>query len=235
MRSYCRTPPQSGAVACAETDLGSRFLGSCIAIWKWKVLPGCATLHIHNTSLRLAISTVILTLRGTLVTFDIPPGSLYERVKVLKISVFLVSLTNNSNDYTGINHWRLINLRGAWGGLQSFTPTMTRSRESQLLHFIQCSASSRPMPFSFEPQVERRFRKLRAPQCGGYGCVVLTMKAVILANSGKPLLFQFFSISSDHKEWGDSGESFARAIAAGRIHAVHPRVRPTVHRAGANA
>ena len=132
---------------------------------------------------------------------------------------FLVSLTNNENDYQQEQAAAAEKAARRLGvGLQivhANSDAVTQSQ--QLLHFIQGSASSRPDAIVFEPAGGTGFPQVaRAAVAADIGWVVLNHQADYLAQLRKSCHVPVFSISSDHREIGKiQGTQFAQLLPQG--------------------
>jgi len=132
---------------------------------------------------------------------------------------FLLSLTNNDNDYQQ-EQQAAAEKTGARLGVDlqivhANNDSVTQSQ--QLLHFIQGAASSRPDAIIFEPASGTAFPQVaRAAVAADIGWVVLNHDADYLKQLRQTCQVPVFSISSDHKEVGRiQGKQFAALLPLG--------------------
>ena len=132
---------------------------------------------------------------------------------------FLLSLTNNDNDYQQ-EQQAAAEKTGARLGVDlqivhANNDSVTQSQ--QLLHFIQGAASSRPDAIIFEPASGTAFPQVaRAAVAADIGWVVLNHDADYLKQLRQTCHVPVFSISSDHKEVGRiQGKQFATLLPLG--------------------
>jgi len=132
---------------------------------------------------------------------------------------FLVSLTNNDNDYQQEQAAAAEKAARRLGVdlqiVHANNDAVTQSQ--QLLHFIQGSASSRPDAIVFEPSGGTGFPQVaRAAVAADIGWVVLNHEAEYLGQLRQASHVPVFSISSDHKEVGKlQGRQFAALLPQG--------------------
>jgi ribose transport system substrate-binding protein len=132
---------------------------------------------------------------------------------------FLVSLTNNDNDYQQ-EQAATAEKAGQRLGVEvklihANNDALTQSQ--QLLQFIQGSASSRPDAIVFEPAGGTAFPQVaRAAAAAGIGWVVLNHEADYLTELRRAYKVPIFSISSNHEEIGKiQGKQFAALLPSG--------------------
>jgi ribose transport system substrate-binding protein len=132
---------------------------------------------------------------------------------------FLVSLTNNDNDYQQEQATAAENAARRLGVdvqiVHANNDAVTQSQ--QLLHFIQGSASSRPDAIVFEPAGGTGFPQVaRAAASADIGWVILNHEADYLSELRRSCSVPVFSISSDHEEVGKiQGLQFAALLPQG--------------------
>ncbi len=132
---------------------------------------------------------------------------------------FLLSLTNNDNDYQQEQQVAAEKAAARLGVeikiVHANNDSVTQSQ--QLLHFIQGSASSRPDAILFEPASGTAFPQVaRAAVAADIGWVVLNHDADYLPQLRQASQIPVFSISSDHKEVGRiQGQQFAALLPQG--------------------
>jgi ribose transport system substrate-binding protein len=132
---------------------------------------------------------------------------------------FLVSLTNNDNDYqqeqAAAAEKAARRLGVELNIVHANNDAVTQSQ--QLLHFIQGSASSRPDAIVFEPAGGTAFPQVaRAAVAADIGWVVLNHDADYLPQLRQACHVPVFSISSDHEEVGRiQGRQFAALLPQG--------------------
>ncbi|MFZ0277038.1 MAG: substrate-binding domain-containing protein [Candidatus Sulfotelmatobacter sp.] len=132
---------------------------------------------------------------------------------------FLVSLTNNENDYQQEQQAaaekaarRLgVDLKIVHAGNDAVT------QSQQLLHYIQGTAGSRPDAIVFEPAGGTGFPQVaRAAVAADIGWVVLNHEADYLQQLRRGCHVPVFSLSSDHEEVGKiQGKQFAALLPQG--------------------
>ena len=129
---------------------------------------------------------------------------------------FLVSLTNNENDYQQEQQAAAEKAARRLGVelkiIHANNDAVTQSQ--QLLHYIQGSAGSRPDAIVFEPAGGTGFPQVaRAAVAADIGWVVLNHEADYLKQLRQGCQIPVFSISSDHQEVGRlQGKQFAALL-----------------------
>src|SRR5579863_6707875 len=132
---------------------------------------------------------------------------------------FLVSLTNNENDYQQEQAAAAEKAARRLGVdlqiVHANSDAVTQSQ--QLLHFIQGAASSRPDAIVFEPAGGTGFPQVaRAAVAADIGWVVLNHEADYLTQLRQSCQVPVFSISSDHREIGKiQGKQFEALLPQG--------------------
>jgi len=132
---------------------------------------------------------------------------------------FLVSLTNDDNDYQQEQAAAAEKAARRLGVdvqiVHANNDAVTQSQ--QLLHFIQGSVSSRPDAIVFEPAGGTGFPQVaRAATAGDIGWVILNHDADYLSKLRLTCNVPVFSISSDHEEVGKiQGKQFATLLPQG--------------------
>jgi ribose transport system substrate-binding protein len=132
---------------------------------------------------------------------------------------FLVSLTNNENDYQQEQQAAAEKAARRLGVdlkiIHANNDAVTQSQ--QLLHYIQGSAASRPDAIVFEPAGGTGFPQVaRAAVAADIGWVVLNHDADYLQKLRTGCHVPVFSISSDHEEVGKiQGKQFAALLPQG--------------------
>jgi ribose transport system substrate-binding protein len=132
---------------------------------------------------------------------------------------FLVSLTNNDNDYQQEQAAAAEKTARRLGVdlqvIHANNDAVTQSQ--QLLHFIQGSAASRPDAIIFEPAGGTAFPQVaRAAVAADIGWVVLNHEADYLHQLRQTSQVPVFSISCDHEEVGKiQGKQFAALLPQG--------------------
>jgi len=132
---------------------------------------------------------------------------------------FLVSLTNNDNDYQQEQAAAAEKAARRLGVdlqiVHANNDAVTQSQ--QLLHFIQGAAASRPDAIIFEPSGGTAFPQVaRAAVAADIGWVVLNYEADYLRQLRDSSQVPVFSISSDHEEVGKiQGKQFAALLPQG--------------------
>jgi len=132
---------------------------------------------------------------------------------------FLVSLTNNENDYQQEQQAAAEKAARRLGVelkiIHANNDAVTQSQ--QLLHYIQGSAGSRPDAIVFEPAGGTGFPQVaRAAVAADIGWVVLNHEADYLKQLRQGCQIPVFSISSDHQEVGRlQGKQFAALLPQG--------------------
>jgi ribose transport system substrate-binding protein len=141
------------------------------------------------------------------------------RVRLMKKLNFLVSLTNNENDYQQEQASAAERTARRLGVdikiIHANNDAVGQSQ--QLLEHIQCSTAARPDAIIFEPAGGTAFpQAARAAAAAGIGWVVLNHEADYLAQLRLAHQVPMFSISSDHKEIGKiQGKQFAALLPHG--------------------
>ncbi|HXM67743.1 MAG TPA: substrate-binding domain-containing protein [Candidatus Acidoferrum sp.] len=140
-------------------------------------------------------------------------------VRGMKKLSFLISLTNNDNDYQQ-EQAAAAEKAGRKLGVDvqivhANNDAVTQSQ--QLLHYIQGSAASRPDAILFEPSGGTAFPQVaRAAVGADIGWVVLNHEADYLHQLRQSSQVPVFSISSDHIEVGKiQGKQFAALLPQG--------------------
>jgi ribose transport system substrate-binding protein len=132
---------------------------------------------------------------------------------------FLVSLTNDENDYQQEQQAAAEKAARRLGAdlkiIHANNDAVTQSQ--QLLHYIQGSAASRPDAIVFEPAGGTGFPQVaRAAVAADIGWVVLNHDADYLEQLRGGCHVPVFSISSDHREVGKiQGKQFAALLPQG--------------------
>src|SRR5580658_4686881 len=132
---------------------------------------------------------------------------------------FLVSLTNDDNDYQQEQASAAEKTARRLGVdlkiIHANNDAVTQSQ--QLLHFIQGSAASRPDAIIFEPAGGTAFPQVaRAAVAADIGWVVLNHEADYLHQLRQTSQVPVFSISCDHEEVGKiQGKQFAALLPQG--------------------
>jgi ribose transport system substrate-binding protein len=138
---------------------------------------------------------------------------------VMKKLSFLVSLTNNENDYQQEQAAAAEKAARRLGVdlqiVHANSDAVTQSQ--QLLHFIQGSASARPDAIVFEPAGGTGFPQVaRAAIAADIGWVVLNYEADYLRQLRQSSHVPVFSVTSDHQEIGKiQGRQFAHLLPQG--------------------
>jgi len=132
---------------------------------------------------------------------------------------FLVSLTNNDNDYqqeqAAAAQKAALRLGVEVEIIQANNDGLTQSQ--QLLHYIQDAPVVRPDAILFEPAGGTAFPQVaRAAAAAGIGWVVLNHEAEYLAELRRACKAPVFAISSDHEEVGRiQGQQFGALLPGG--------------------
>jgi ribose transport system substrate-binding protein len=132
---------------------------------------------------------------------------------------FLVSLTNNENDYQQEQQAAAEKAARRLGVdlkvIHANNDAVTQSQ--QLLHYIQGTAGSRPDAIVFEPAGGTGFPQVaRAAVAADIGWVVLNHEADYLQQLRQGCHVPVFSLSSDHEEVGQiQGKQFAALLPQG--------------------
>lgn len=132
---------------------------------------------------------------------------------------FLVSLTNDENDYQQ-EQAAAAEQAGHRLGVDVkiiHADNDAVGQSQQLLEHIQCSTASRPNAIIFEPAGGTAFPQVaRAAAAAGIGWVVLNHEADYLSQLRHAYQVPMFSLSSDHKEIGKiQGKQFAALLPQG--------------------
>ena len=132
---------------------------------------------------------------------------------------FLVSLTNNDNDYQQEQAAAAEKAARRLGVevkiIHANNDALTQSQ--QLLHFIQGASALRPDAIMFEPAGGTAFpQAARAAAAAGIGWVVLNHDVDYVAELRRAYPVPVFSISSDHQEIGQiQGKQFGALLPKG--------------------
>jgi ribose transport system substrate-binding protein len=132
---------------------------------------------------------------------------------------FLVSLTNNENDYQQEQAAAAEKAARRLGVevkiIQADNDALAQSQ--QLLHYVQDSSVVRPDAILFEPAGGTAFPQVaRAAAAAGIGWVVLNHEADYILELRRTYKVPLFAISSDHQEIGKiQGKQFATLLPSG--------------------
>ena len=132
---------------------------------------------------------------------------------------FLVSLTNNENDYQQEQAAAAEKAARRLGVevkiIQANNDALTQSQ--QLLHYVQDSGVTRPDAIMFEPAGGTAFPQVaRAAAAAGIGWVVLNHDVDYVLELRRQYKVPVFAISSDHQEVGKiQGQQFAALLPNG--------------------
>jgi ribose transport system substrate-binding protein len=132
---------------------------------------------------------------------------------------FLVSLTNNDNDYQQEQavaaKKTALRLGVDVEVIHANNDALAQSQ--QLLHYIQDGSVKRPDAILFEPAGGTAFPQVaRAAVTAGIGWVVLNHEAEYIADLRRAFKVPIFAISSDHEEIGKiQGQQFAALLPNG--------------------
>jgi ribose transport system substrate-binding protein len=132
---------------------------------------------------------------------------------------FLVSLTNNDNDYQQEQAAAAEKAARRLGVditiVHANNDALAQSQ--QILHYIQDASVKRPDAIMFEPAGGTAFPQVaRAAAAAGIGWVVLNHEADYLAELRRTFKVPAFAISSDHEEIGQiQGQQFAALLPNG--------------------
>lgn len=132
---------------------------------------------------------------------------------------FLVSLTNNENDYQQEQASAAEKAARRWGVdveiVHADNDALKQSQ--QLLHYVQDSSVMRPDAIIFEPAGATAFPQVaRAAAAAGIGWVVLNHEADYVQDLRRTYKVPVFTISSDHQEVGKiQGQQFASLLPKG--------------------
>src|SRR5216683_7456997 len=132
---------------------------------------------------------------------------------------FLVSLTNDDNDYQQEQAAAAEKAARQLGVdvkiIHANNDAVTQSQ--QLLEFVQCDSSSRPDAIVFEPAGGTAFPQVaRAAAAAGIGWVVLNHEVDYILELRRTFKVPVFAISSDHEAVGKiQGQQFAALLPNG--------------------
>lgn len=132
---------------------------------------------------------------------------------------FLLSLTNNDNDYQQEQAAAAEKAARRWGVdikiIHASNDALTQSQ--QLLHYVQDSSVVRPDAIMFEPAGGTAFPQVaRAAAAAGIGWVVLNHEVDYIRELRRLYKVPVFAISSDHEEVGKiQGQQFAALLPNG--------------------
>jgi ribose transport system substrate-binding protein len=132
---------------------------------------------------------------------------------------FLVSLTNNDNDYQQEQASAAEKTARRLGVdvkiIHANNDGLAQSQ--QLLHYVQDAAVTRPDAIMFEPAGGTAFPQVaRAAAAAGIGWVVLNYEVDYILELRRSYKVPIFSISSDHEEVGKiQGKQFAALLPSG--------------------
>jgi ABC-type sugar transport system substrate-binding protein len=132
---------------------------------------------------------------------------------------FLVSLTNNDNDYQQEQAAAAEKAAGRLGVdvkiIHANNDALAQSQ--QLLHYVQDSSVQRPDAIMFEPAGGTAFPQVaRAAAAAGIGWVVLNHEVDYILDLRRTFKVPVFAISSDHAEVGRiQGQQFAALLPNG--------------------
>jgi ribose transport system substrate-binding protein len=132
---------------------------------------------------------------------------------------FLVSLTNNDNDYQQ-EQAAAAEKAGRRLGVDVkiiHANNDALAQSQQLLHYVQDSAVARPDAIMFEPAGGTAFPQVaRAAAAAGIGWVVLNHEVDYIAELRRAFKVPVFAISSDHQEVGKiQGQQFGALLPNG--------------------
>lgn len=137
----------------------------------------------------------------------------------MKRLTFVVSLTNNDNDYQQEQAAAAEKAARRLGVevkiIHADNDALTQSQ--QLLHFVQDSSVARPDAIMFEPAGGTAFPQVaRAAAAAGIGWVVLNHDVDYILELRRTYKVPVFAISSDHQEIGKiQGQQFASMLPNG--------------------
>ena len=137
----------------------------------------------------------------------------------MKRLTFVVSLTNNDNDYQQEQAAAAEKAARRLGVeikiIHADNDALTQSQ--QLLHFVQDSSVARPDAIMFEPAGGTAFPQVaRAAAAAGIGWVVLNHDVDYILELRRTYKVPVFAISSDHQEIGKiQGQQFATMLPNG--------------------
>jgi ribose transport system substrate-binding protein len=146
-------------------------------------------------------------------------GAGHEQVQAMKKLSFLLSLTNNENDYQQEQAAAAEKAARRLGVdvkiIHANNDAVGQSQ--QLLEFIQGSTDARPDGVVFEPSGGTAFPQIaRAAAAAGIGWVVLNHEVDYIQQLRRTYQVPMFSISSDHREVGKiQGRQFAALLPQG--------------------
>jgi ABC-type sugar transport system substrate-binding protein len=132
---------------------------------------------------------------------------------------FLVSLTNNDNDYQQEQAAAAEKAARRWGMdvkiIHANNDALTQSQ--QLLHYVQDSSVAKPDAIMFEPAGGTAFPQVaRAAAAAGIGWVVLNHEADYVMELRRLYKVPIFAISSDHEDIGKiQAQQFAALLPNG--------------------
>src|ERR1700729_2997218 len=142
-----------------------------------------------------------------------------HRGYVMKRLSFVVSLTNNDNDYQQEQAAVVEKAARRLGVdvkiIHANNDALAQSQ--QLLHYVQDSGVARPDAIMFEPAGGTAFPQVaRAAAAAGIGWVVLNTEMDFILEMGRMFKVPIFSISSNHEEVGKiQGKQFAALLPNG--------------------
>jgi ribose transport system substrate-binding protein len=142
-----------------------------------------------------------------------------EQGSSMKRLTFVVSLTNNDNDYQQEQAAAAEKAARRLGVdvkiIHADNDALTQSQ--QLLHFVQDSSAARPDAIMFEPAGGTAFPQVaRAAAAAGIGWVVLNHDVDYIVELRRTYKVPVFAISSDHQEIGKiQGQQFAAMLPNG--------------------
>src|ERR1700724_2218442 len=142
-----------------------------------------------------------------------------HRCSVMKRLSFLVSLTNNDNDYQQ-EQAAAAEKAGRRLGVEVkiiHANNDALAQSQQLLHYVQDSGVARPDAIMFEPAGGTAFPQVaRAAAAAGIGWVVLNHEVDYILELRRAYKVPVFAISSDHVEVGKiQGKQFATLLPNG--------------------
>jgi len=142
-----------------------------------------------------------------------------HRCSVMKRLSFLVSLTNNDNDYQQ-EQAAAAEKAGRRLGVDVkiiHANNDALAQSQQLLHYVQDSAVARPDAIMFEPAGGTAFPQVaRAAAGAGIGWVILNHEVDYIAELRRTFKVPVFAISSDHQEVGKiQGQQFGALLPNG--------------------
>ena len=140
-------------------------------------------------------------------------------VLVMKRLSFLVSLTNNDNDYQQ-EQAAAAEKAGRRLGVDVkivHADNDALAQSQQLLHYVQGSGVARPDAIMFEPAGGTAFPQVaRAAAAAGIGWVVLNHEVDYISELRRNFKVPVFALSSDHEEIGKiQGKQFAALLPNG--------------------